>query len=351
MNNEYLSIMNEYYDLSDPYTNNKIILCTEAEKETNLENLANRLYMHIRDHTADIDFGTIPKSKGDITKIDNFDNLIDCINNLRDLIAEYGEKTDLVDTVSTAVDNIINRKAIFEKAFNLNIDFPILIYNTMTLSCVSSISILISTCVEYVKNKDESIHSALDKAKYRDTKNHVLFKSLYHFNNECMGRNLDTFMNGCIKANLTRIKEAYDQDPKYFDVMYLEESGLGFVIHALKYAISMKWIFDSLLYMIRRSIYYYYYQRQKVADYFTIQADYLQLNAENLKYREDLDHDEKKREEIKRKQLVWVDRFRKIANFMMLKDKKSQKSADEQANREDREREKYPNNNDDGDMF
>ena len=154
---EYMSVVKEYFDLSDPYTRDNVILCTEAQKETVLESLANKLYQHIRSHVDDIDFGTIPMSKGNITKIERYTELIDCINTIKQLISEYGEDTELVDVVATAIDNIQKRQRVFEKAFTLNIDFPIMMYNTMTLSCVSAVSVLIATCVEYVKDGNTTI--------------------------------------------------------------------------------------------------------------------------------------------------------------------------------------------------
>lgn len=347
---EYMSIMKEHYDLSDPYTRDKVILCTEAQKQTNIESLANRLYQHIRSHVDEIDFGTIPMSKGDITKIDNYENLIDCIDTIKKLIVEYGENTELVDCVATAIDNIQKRKRTFEKAFNLNIDFPMMIYNMMTLSCVSSVSILITTCVEYIKNGDDTIKTAFDKAAYHKSKDHVLFQSLRQFNMECQRIQLDKFMDGCIRTNMTKLKEAYEENPD--QIFLLKEDAIGSVLLFLKYIVSAKWVFDSLFFMIRRAVYYYYYKRQQIADYWTIQADFLQMNAENLKYREEFENDDERRKKIYDKQMKWVERFRKIANRFMLEDKKAQKQANDQAEREDRQRDTYDDSGEsDGGMF
>ena len=47
----------------------------------------------------DIDFGTIPRSRGDITKIENYTSLMECIDILRNIIVEYKENTLPIDTV------------------------------------------------------------------------------------------------------------------------------------------------------------------------------------------------------------------------------------------------------------
>ena len=61
---------------------------------------------------------------------------------------------------------------------------------------------------------------------------------------------------------------------------------------------------------------------QDTADFFNVQADFLQINAENIKYREDIT--DGKKDIIYKRQMKWVDRFRKYANFWMIKDKRSQ---------------------------
>lgn len=350
MSTEYMSIVKEYFDLSDPYTRNKVILCTEADKQTVLENLANKLYIHIRNHVDNIDFGTIPLSKGDITKIDNFEQLIDCLDTINKLILEYGEKPELVDVVATAINNIQTRKRIFEKAFTLHIDFPMMMYNTTVLSCVSSVSLLIATCVEYTKNGTDSIQTSFDKTAYYKSMNHVLFKSLRQFNTECSRGKLDKFMEGCIAVNMTKLKEAYDANSN--ERIYIEEAAIGYILRIIKNVVSLKWVFEILFNMIRRAVYYHYYRRQKLADYWNLQADYLQMNAENLKYREGIGDDEERLKKIYSAQMKWVERFRKIANKFMIEDKKAQKEANDQSDREDRQKDKYPDeDNDDGGMF
>ena len=346
---EYMSVVKEYFDLSDPYTRDNVILCTEAQKETVLESLANKLYQHIRSHVDDIDFGTIPMSKGNITKIERYTELIDCINTIKQLISEYGEDTELVDVVATAIDNIQKRQRVFEKAFTLNIDFPIMMYNTMTLSCVSAVSVLIATCVEYVKDGNTTIKASFDKSAYYKSKDHVLFHSLRQFNAECTRTNLDKFMDGCIRVNATKLAEAYNENPD--QRFYIEEASIGTVLSVIRYVVSLKWVFGFLFNTIRRLVYYYFYFRQNTSDYWALQADFLQMNAENLKYREEFQDDDKRREEIYNKQMKWVERFRKISNAFMIGDKKAQKKAEDQADDEDRRRDKYPEKDDNGGMF
>lgn len=350
--NDYISIISEHFDLSDYETRKNVICCDEDAKETVILHLTNKLYNNIKDNVDNIDFGTIPLSKGDITKIEGYENLVGCINTISSLIKEYNQPTTIVDTVSTAIDNLQKRKRLWEKSFAMNIEIPVIIYNTMTLSCVSSISLLINTCIEYIKNRDGSITTAFDKAAYAKSKNHVLFKSLVDFNAGCANGQMDKFVDNNIKANLTRIKESYEENDGEYSIMqefnfdmntvkdvattaagFLDEKNknrlliTASVLGAIYIGLNIKWILQHILYMIRRTVYYFMFMKQSVSDYFTSQADFLQINAENLKYRDQF-QDEDERKKVYDTQMKWVERFRKAANIFMIKDKKAQNDAD-----------------------
>ena len=329
---EYLAIVNEEYDLSDPYTKKKLLYCNEAQKNTNIEHLTNKLYGHIKKSTTKIDFGSIPRSKGDITKIENYQNLIDCIDIIHKMVVEYGENTSIVDEISTAVDNIQRRERLFSKSFVMNIDFPIMIYNTTVLSIVSSVSLLIMTCIEYVKNGDDSFKMAFDKASYIKTRDHVLYQDIVHFNKMCNTRVLDKMIDECIKNNVVSTREA--------SIGAIVSGGIAayFVVNLIFRKFSGYFgIIKNLLWTIRRLC--YYYQRIKLSfhDWLTIQADFLQINAENLKYRDDRKDSDSHREDVYNKQMKWVERFRKAANWFALKDTKAKKESKEDENNDKRQ--------------
>ena len=71
----------------------------------------------------------------------------------------------------------------------------------------------------------------------------------------------------------------------------------------------------------------------KLSDWFEIQATYLQINAENLKYRDDRKDSDVHRKSVYQRQLKWVNRFKKLANFFALKDSKATKETEEEERR------------------
>ena len=94
--------INEYFDLSDKATR-QIFLLDEASATSVLTGLTNRLYDHIVKKTTSIDYGTIPESKGDITKLTMYEDLKDCCQIIKGIVEEFHEKSGPIDTVILAM--------------------------------------------------------------------------------------------------------------------------------------------------------------------------------------------------------------------------------------------------------
>ena len=176
----------ERFDKEDLMTRKILLSVNEADQNVVMTSLANKLYEHIVDKVDDIDFGTIPLSKGDVTKIDNYDKLTECINIINDILQQYNQSTESIETIATALQNIIDRTDMFTKAYKFNIEMPIIIYNTIVLSIVSAVSYMISVCIDFIKSgSDQGIQISLDRVALSKTKDNVLFKDLEKFNKIC----------------------------------------------------------------------------------------------------------------------------------------------------------------------
>lgn len=354
---EYMQIVSETYDLSDYATKKNLLFCNEAKRIDNLEHIVGNLYLHIKSNVAGIDFGTIPKSKGVVTRIDNYANVLDCINSVHELVYSYKEKTDIPDTLSTALANLQQRERVFSKAFALNIEFPIMIYNMTVLAVVSSVSLLLSSTVEYVKNGHDSFAVSFDKTGYTKSRDHVLYQYVTQFNRNCDNGTLDKLMNDCIKNNLTPMEESADLVPVdeglrdvvrvATDIASTAAAGgtAATIAKGLKFAGKFKPL--KIIVMIIAAGYtaimlikglgvaarWGMKMQMKASDWFEIQAHYLQINAENLKYRDDRNDSDEHRKRVYQSQMKWVDRFKKISNFLALKDSKAKKETEDEERR------------------
>ena len=83
---------------------------TKTYKEKLFESIISRSH---------IDFGDIPKSKGDITKYSGYKSMLDCLHSLLKVANEEKSKelTNAVNTVLTAIENIRALQNVYVKAY------------------------------------------------------------------------------------------------------------------------------------------------------------------------------------------------------------------------------------------
>ena len=217
--NDYNQLIRENFDISDSNTRKFLITLEDAEQNQVLSALASALYDKIVQKVDQIDFGTIPSSRGDITKVDGFENTMECLDIMRRLVIEYKENPEIVDNVLGAIENIRSRRSTFIKGFAMNLEMPILLYNLMVLSIEQSVSFLISVCIQYIKDPEtEGIKSALDKVAYKNAKDNLIYNQIVTFNGACATKDLDKLLESVFK-NGGRVTEGVENE--------IEDSGGG----------------------------------------------------------------------------------------------------------------------------
>ena len=198
-------VLQENFDISDKATRKYLVSLDEDDKSAVATALASALYDKIVNRVDDIDFGTIPKSYGDITKIDGYENTMECLNIIKKLVIEYKQSTEVVDTVINAAENIKSRKSLFIKGFSLKNNIVTTTYNLIVLSIEHAVSFLIAVCIEYIKNNDtDTITMALDKAAYNNAHDNMLFEQLIAFNTACGSGEFDACFTDVIKAKVVK---------------------------------------------------------------------------------------------------------------------------------------------------
>ena len=299
---EFDRLMREHMDITDRETRKSIIGLEEADQSKVLVSLTSKLYDKIVTKVDDIDFGTIPSSRGDITKVENYESMMECVDIIYSILKQYNQNTEPVDTILTAVNNIKVRKDLFMKAFSMNVELPMVFYNTMVLSIISSISFLIAVSIEFIKNPgDDSFTVSLDKVAYTKTSQNLLLDNLRKFNIACNKGELDRSLNECMKPGIKNL------------------SGGGI---ALLSVVSLIGLAKVIIPLLQELTYFFYSTPQNISDYFAVQADLLQMNTTNVMYK---DIDDASKKEIVRKQTKIADKFRKISNFFNIAYKKAEK--------------------------
>lgn len=285
--------------MEDDQTLQEMCVLNESEKESSLERLCGKLYENIvrQDKFKDIDFGTITKSRGDITKIPEYMNCKDAIDNMEQIINKAQGSKEPIEILKKACENMESRVSLFSKAFGIGIEMPMIMYNTMVLSIITTTGMFIAATIEYIKNPNsKSYKIELDKVGLNKTKDHILFKNLERFNKSCLKGDFDKSINFLINR--------YSNEKGLIGVSSIALGSLG--VSALVI------LMTSIIPIIRELIFFYYAARTNIADYLEAQSKLLEMNAYSVSNNESLDEEE--REAIFKRQQDIAKAFSSLAS-------------------------------------
>ena len=317
LRSQYNEFVKEYFDITDRETRKVLVTINEADQNQVMGSLATKLYDAIVKKVTDIDFGQIPQSRGDITKIPNYLDMVECLTTIRDMMVASKQSTQTADTIFLAIENMKKYQKIWEKGYVLDNEMAIVFYNTIALSIVSAISLLTSATVEFVKNpQSDVIDLELAKVANHKTKDNLLFKNLDKFNKACRKGDIEKIFNEVLKAQ-RQLKEETIVKENIAAILFTGAMVLGLLSTVI-----------PILHQLTNAL---YCLRQNVAEYLAGEADVIRLNAEKVQYNRAKTPEQKKK--IITRQHKIADHFKKWSNKLMIKANK----ADVEANKKIKE--------------
>ena len=241
-------VLKEYFDTNDRRTMKTLLSLQEADQNQAMAALASKLYKKIVDKVDDIDFGTIPASKGDITKIGNFQEMLESIKIINDILVHYKQDNRQVQIIDQAIENMRSSKKTWEKAFAVNSELPITFYNTICLSIVSSVSLLISSSIDFISAPGEgkTFQISFDNVAYSKTKDKLLFQNLEKFNSSFIKGDI-VFENEEIRNKLYKAlngKGAFSRFKKEIAYLGIRDNWFAFRDERLKEKVK-QWLKDN----------------------------------------------------------------------------------------------------------
>lgn len=314
LRSQYNDIIKEYFDITDNETRRVLVTINEADQNQVMGNLAARLYDSIVKKVTDIDFGQIPASKGDITKIPNYIDMVSCLTTIRDMMVESKQSTNLADIIFLSIENMKKYKKIWEKGYILENEMVVVFYNTIALSIVSGISLLISATVEFIKNpQSDTIDIELSKVVNHKTKDNLLFMNLDKFNKACKKGDIEKSFNDMLKVQ-RQLKEGTIVKESISSILFTGAMVIGLLSTII-----------PILHQLTNAL---YCLRQNVAEYLSGEADIIRLNAEKVQYNRAKTPEQKKK--IIARQHKIADHFKKWSNALMIKANKADAEAKKQ---------------------
>lgn len=326
---QYNALIKEHFDIMDNETRKVLVTINEADQNQVLGSLATRLYDSIVKKATDIDYGQIPASKGDITKIPNYLDIVQALTTVRDMQVATKQSTESADIIFTAIENLKKSNKLWDRGFLTDCEMIVVFYNTIALSIVSATSLLISATVEFVKEPDSGIIDLeLAKVSNHKTRDGLLFKNLEKFNKAYKKGDIEKTLEPLLRAQ-RQMKESVENN----GTVVMENIAALLFTGAM--VVGLLSTIIPILHQLTTSL---YCLRQNLSEYLSGEADIIMLNAEKVQYNRTKTPEQKKK--IIAKQHKIADRFKKWANKLIIKSTKAEKDAEKMIKEEQNNKKK-----------
>ena len=305
----------------------KIQMLTEAEQAVVNDKMIGNLYQSVLKR-KNVDFDNIPYSKGDIQKVDGYDNMLATIEVLKGLSKKFGIKINELDIVENAIVNLRTYRGTFERGFGLNVDFLKMYYNTLVYACIESTSLILSSYVEYTRTIN-NVEFQIKKG--RGINGNICLDTLKKFNDSVREGKFIKFANGLL-----------NKDRENF-------LGAAAAMGTAKSVMATIAIGASIVPLMRELVYYFYESRMKASEYLTQQKEFIEMNKFRL---ESSSMSAQERNTILNKQRSVIDRLEKLADKVRVNQQVANKNASAEIKKDNREWNlQSVSGNDDGFMF
>lgn len=267
--------------------------------------LVQKLYESVLKHNK-CDFGDIPKSKGDISKVKGIDTCIESLDVLKKLHESNGIPVEDIDTIKTSISTVSRFKRQFETGFKLNNEYLIILYNTIVMAIMDGTSMLIADYTNYMITPDNVKYNGVSG---RNTKHGaVSIESLRRFNSMdksgSLSSTINTLVSGATKSSAgTRGNTGVSESAAVL--------GTIGVITVTAF-LSVK----AVITLIRELIFYFYHLRVTLSDYLEVQASFLEMNRLAI---ENSNRPASQKKEIIKKQERVILKLRRISDKLKIK--------------------------------
>ena len=249
---------------------------------------------------SDIDFDIVEKSKGDITDLVGYENMISSLSLLRSLGIKSKVNIPEIAIVELSISNLKRYTGEFTRAFKMNNDMLKLYYNTLVYSCLECTSLLISSYVDFIKSKN-TITFTIKKGK--GIAGNLCLNNLNAFNKSCSNGEFGKIAK---QMNTGDVNDYDESVPPVVKESVFGTAAVGLAIAA------------SIIPFMRTVLYYFYYSRMKVTTFLEQQSAFLEMNKANI---ESMTADARTKKEVMKKQNTLINKFQSLADKIRVNEK------------------------------
>lgn len=262
--------------------------------------LEEKLFQSVLDKKH-IDFGSIPKSKGNIKDYEGYSAMESTLNTIKDLATENkaGDVINYVDIVQKAIENLSSMSVAYQKGFQFKNEYIAMEYNSYVYFCIEATTALIYSFVEYIKRPDtDTFVMVIKNSKLRADE--FYFEQLKKFNMVCDTQGV----------NYRKMLDSMAVSKDNF-IGTTTAIGIAIVIAAA----------IAIIPITRAVVYQVYHIRGNISEQLDIQAEFMEMNKSCVEANSALTVQKKK--EIVAKQEKLVKRLRKLSDTIRVKSSKS----------------------------
>lgn len=238
---------------------------SEADNFTVSDKLIAALYKSSMEKYNFIDFGNIPKSKGDIDRLPQIEQIEEVIELIEKIIPGLDENKLSKDTLLI----LRSYKKEFSLGFIQEVPLIVVIYNTIVMTLLFMIDVSINVCVDYLRTPNGTVEKSREVYTTKGDQYSVAIDSLVKF----------------IKASEKGdLKKLFDNSLKKENFIGSMGIGIGMSVSATAIAgVAAVALAIAIVPIIRELLYFFYNLRMSTSEYFRKQAEFLEINVTELR--------------------------------------------------------------------
>lgn len=292
--------------ISEQFENISYLQVANLSEEARLginKKLVTTLMTSIIDKTTEMDYDLVEETKGDITKLDNYDIIVSNIKFMIELENEIGERNEDIHAVQDALDNIKKYERYWISGYKLKNEPLKIFYNNLVISLISASNFLISVYIDFVKDPLGTYTCHLKS-------NNSLGKGLpaSHL------KSLKRFNAMCQDGDTIRVLESL--------LPHKNLGGLAVVAVATG-------VLVALLLLIREIVYWYYETRTKLSNKLAAQANFFEMHRPQISTNQSP-------KEVAKRQKKLIDNLQKASDAIRVDDVTASRNSQMDINKENK---------------
>lgn len=309
IDSQIYNILSEAIDIKNYQGNKMLYNLDESEKINITDKMVAALYKSAMNKYNGIDFEFIPDAKGDITKLKNYNTLIQSIDTLKNIQSQFKVKLNELQIIEESIRILQAYKKEFCLCFIQDKQFGQAIFNTVTMGIIYGVDMCINATVSFITTPNSDLKNSMSIQRKYKSESNILFDNLQKINDA---------------ANSGKLKDLFDK-------LLNKNNLLGGVTASTVIGIAALSLIGVavLVIAIRELIYFFFNTRLRLSDYFKKQAKFLELNITELKS-VNAPQTIANKDEVIKKQQKKVDQLLKLADKFEMEFVKQQRDAEKE---------------------